>query len=111
VKLQSDLASIKDAMQAYRTSRQIRKVADRLLPSSVRDVDGNADERDCSIFVGTSQTRVASGGLAEAKKLGFLLVSAIPWLPFLDTYRTMCVAPEPDFLRMLEEVRGMRIAA
>jgi hypothetical protein len=29
----------------------------------------------------------------------------ISWLPFLDTYRTMCVAPTPDFLRVLEEVR------
>jgi len=33
------------------------------------------------------------------------------WLPFLDTYRTLCVAPEPDFLRVLEEIRGMRRAA
>jgi hypothetical protein len=33
------------------------------------------------------------------------------WLPFLDTYRTMCLAPQPDFRRVLEEVREMRLAA
>jgi superfamily I DNA/RNA helicase len=35
----------------YRTSHQIRRVADRLLPSSVRDVDGNADERGRTVSV------------------------------------------------------------
>jgi hypothetical protein len=33
------------------------------------------------------------------------------WLPFLDTYRTMCLAPEPAFRRILEEVRDLRFAA
>jgi hypothetical protein len=32
-------------------------------------------------------------------------------LPFLDTYRTMCVAPERQFRRVLEEIREMRFAA
>lgn len=27
------------------------------------------------------------------------------WLPFLNTYRTMLIAPEPDFRRALEEIR------
>jgi hypothetical protein len=27
------------------------------------------------------------------------------WLPFLNTYRTMCLAPPPEFRRVLEEVR------
>jgi hypothetical protein len=27
------------------------------------------------------------------------------WLPFLDTYRTMCLAPQPDFRRVLAGVR------
>src|SRR6202035_2257327 len=31
------------------------------------------------------------------------------WLPFLDTYRTMCLAP--DFRRVLEDVRAMQLAA
>jgi hypothetical protein len=33
------------------------------------------------------------------------------WLPFLDTYRTMCLAPEPAFKRILEDVRDLRFAA
>ena len=35
----------------YRTSHQIRRAADRLLPSTMRDVDGNADERDRTVSV------------------------------------------------------------
>jgi hypothetical protein len=35
----------------------------------------------------------------------------ISWLGVLDTYRTMCVAPGQDFLRVLEEIRRMRLAA
>jgi hypothetical protein len=35
----------------YRTSHQIRRAADRLLPGAVRDVDGNADERGRTISV------------------------------------------------------------
>jgi DnaJ domain len=33
------------------------------------------------------------------------------WLPFLDTYRTMCLAPQPHFRRVLEDVRQMQLAA
>jgi hypothetical protein len=32
-------------------------------------------------------------------------------LPFLDTYRTMCLAPQPDFRRVLEDVLAMQLAA
>jgi hypothetical protein len=32
-------------------------------------------------------------------------------LPFLDTYRTMYLAPQPDFRRVLEDVRAMQLAA
>ena len=35
----------------YRTSHQIRRTADRLLPNTVRDVDGNADDRDRTVSV------------------------------------------------------------
>jgi hypothetical protein len=35
----------------YRTSHQIRRMADHLLPNSVRDVDGNVDERDRTVSV------------------------------------------------------------
>jgi site-specific DNA recombinase len=33
------------------------------------------------------------------------------WLPFLDTYRTMCRAPKPAFRQILEDIRDMRFAA
>src|SRR5262249_19325783 len=33
------------------------------------------------------------------------------WLPFLDTYRTMCLAPQPEFRDVLEHVRSMQLAA
>jgi hypothetical protein len=33
------------------------------------------------------------------------------WLPFLDTYRTMCRAPEPAFRQMLEDIRELQSAA
>jgi len=32
------------------------------------------------------------------------------WLPFLKTYRTMCLAPKPEFRRVLEEIHEMRLA-
>jgi hypothetical protein len=35
----------------YRTSHQIRRMADKLLPTAVRDVDGNADDRDRTVSV------------------------------------------------------------
>jgi hypothetical protein len=33
------------------------------------------------------------------------------WLPFLDTHRTMCLAPQPDFRRVLAGVLAMELAA
>jgi hypothetical protein len=33
------------------------------------------------------------------------------WLPFLDTYRTMCLAPQPEFQRLLEQAGELPIAA
>jgi hypothetical protein len=33
------------------------------------------------------------------------------WLPFLDTYRTMCLAPPPEFMRLLEQAGGLPIVA
>ena len=32
-------------------------------------------------------------------------------LPFLDTYRTMCLAPQPVFRRMLQDLRDLRSCA
>lgn len=33
------------------------------------------------------------------------------WLPFVDAYRTMCLAPKPEFRSVLEEIREVRFAA
>jgi hypothetical protein len=33
------------------------------------------------------------------------------WLPFLNAYRTICIAPEPDFRRVLNDIRDLRFAA
>jgi hypothetical protein len=37
--------------------------------------------------------------------------SAEIWLPFLDTYRTMCGAPSAGFLQALEGISGIWLAA
>jgi hypothetical protein len=34
-----------------------------------------------------------------------------PWLPFLNTYRTMCTAPSPDFLQALEGISALWVVA
>ena len=33
------------------------------------------------------------------------------WLPFVSAYRTMCLAPDPDFRRVLQDARGLMLAA
>jgi hypothetical protein len=32
------------------------------------------------------------------------------WLPFLNTYRTMCITPEPGFRGVLEEIGNLDLA-
>ena len=38
-------------------------------------------------------------------------INEVEWLGFLDTYRTMCLAPDARFTSMLEKVRGMNLNA
>lgn len=33
------------------------------------------------------------------------------WLPFLNAYRTMCGAPEPEFRQLLQDIRTLDLAA
>jgi superfamily I DNA/RNA helicase len=57
----------------YRTSNQIRAQADRLLPSSIADVDGNAEDRrsTVSVFNGPAPTiEVLAGPDEEAEAVG-----------------------------------------
>jgi hypothetical protein len=62
--------------------------------------------RVCAVAVSESS---AVSGISETPKpadcLGF------EWLPFLDTYRTMCRVPGPEFQQLLEQVRDLPIAA
>jgi hypothetical protein len=52
-------------------------------------------------------------GLAVIEVVGRLTISERlnVRLPFLDTYRTMCLTPEPEVRRLLEEARELPIAA
>jgi hypothetical protein len=38
-------------------------------------------------------------------------VISLGYMAFLDTYRTMCLAPQPDFRRVLAGVLAMELAA
>ncbi len=55
---------------------------------------------DAKRLQGADWGRVVGKYAAEAK-------THSKWLPFLDTYRTMCFAPPPEFRRVLEKVRAL----
>ena len=52
-------------------------------------------------------------GLFPAQRRDYLpdYLNILAWLPFLNTYRTMCQRPKPDFQRALEEIRDLHLAA
>ena len=52
---------------------------------------------------------VAIPAIAETKNTRHIREDS--WLPFLDTYRTMCLAQQPDFRRVLAGVLAMELAA
>jgi hypothetical protein len=54
-------------------------------------------------WTGAGQTR--KPGLAAT------LLRLLRWLPFLDTYQTLCMVPPPDFQRLLENIRQLWFAA
>jgi len=45
------------------------------------------------------------------RKLSLYKCLGKSWLPFLNTYRTMCTAPSPDFLQALEGISALRVVA
>ena len=55
--------------------------------------------------------RLRAGSRSDRAEQSDPKQSAGDWLPFLDTYRTMCLAPEPAFRQILEDVRELRFAA
>ena len=44
--------------------------------------------------------------LAQGKTIAI----ACKEVPFLQTYRTMCLAQSPEFRHVLEEIRGLQLA-
>ena len=75
--------------------------APRLLPLD-RDAFALFDELRQETAM--SAARDAAGEMAKTAKTEI-------WLPFLNAYRTMCIAPSPDFLLALEGISALRIAA
>jgi hypothetical protein len=64
----------------YRTSRQIRSVADRLLPGALRDLDGNEEDRSgtISVFEGPEpQIKLLPDAAREIEAVGRFLRSAV----------------------------------
>jgi hypothetical protein len=64
----------------YRTSRQIRSVADRLLPGALRDPDGNEEERagTISVFDGPAPViAVLADAAEEIERVADFLRSAV----------------------------------
>jgi hypothetical protein len=64
---------------------------------------------DGPLWATNSPNALRNGSLRQAR--GRQKNNDIKWLPFLDIYRTMCIAPSPDFLRALEGISALRVAA
>ena len=67
-------------------------------------------------FSGESSARqFRSAGTTRRRKItesgDVDLAKKVIWLPFLDTYRTLCLAPEPGFKRLLEEAANELLVA
>jgi len=58
---------------------------------------------------GLAETAVIAARAAEAETAKSAKTEI--WLPFLDTYRTMCLAPNPEFRQLLEQARDLPTAA
>jgi hypothetical protein len=74
--------------------------------------------QSCGLICRGSHTSRSLAGLQEDKerlatKEGPERVRPLlgDWLPFLNTYRTMCLAPSPEFRLVLQQVRDLRLVA
>ena len=90
----------------YRTSRQIRSVADRLLPGALRDPDGNEEERSgtVSVFDGPPPSIAV---LADTQQEGETVAD------FLRNAVADCIRPDEIgmFVRSPDEIGRARAAA
>jgi len=65
-----------------------------------------------SVRSDTALTPINDGAIRETAGSGHSTrYSRSCWLPFLNAYRTMCLAPVPDFRRILEEIPGLQMSA
>jgi hypothetical protein len=106
-------------LSAARGRRHIRRVQDNPNLRAAKNTSAIARPPISCLQAIVARAAAAFGGVSartefESSK-GFvsntLINDRISWLAFLDTYRTLCVAPEPQFRRVLEEIQGMRHAA
>jgi hypothetical protein len=75
-----------------------------LPPASVQESPHGRDQNTPGIIIEKNAVLSLQGATVNA------LRNAI-WLPFPDPYRTMCLAPQPEFLQVLEELRQLELAA
>jgi site-specific DNA recombinase len=98
-----DLARNAQRLFAKQEPREKRRLLKFLLSNCTWE-DGEAvatfrQPFDMLVETTAASARVGTGEQANSAKNEI-------WLPFLDTYRTMCLAPEPPFQRVLEEIRA-----
>jgi hypothetical protein len=63
------------------------------------------------VKAGTSSVKPIARFDRNRRKSRKIKVRIWRWLPFLDTYRTMCLTPDAAFRRVLHEIRDLRLAA
>jgi site-specific DNA recombinase len=97
-----ELAQNAQRLFAKQEPREKRRLLNFLLSNCVwRDGEVEANFRQpFDLLVDTTAIAAQSATSEE----GDLAKSEI-WLPFLDTYRTMCLAPQESFRSLLEEMR------
>jgi hypothetical protein len=61
-----------------------------------------SDSPDCANSAGSNPLR---GEPVAARK-----INELSWLPIVDTYRTICVAPSPQVRAVLEAIRELGAA-
>jgi len=103
------LRLVRPAIESRRRPKIRYRNAKSTAGSTVPNADTTAWLSECSLL----RNPVFRHGLREIKRTQRIerwVLSRI-WLPFVETYRTMCLAPEPEFRRVLEDVRELHLVA
>jgi hypothetical protein len=102
-----DLARNAQRLFAMQEPREKRRLLNFVLSNCTwEDGDVVATFREPFDLLAQTATNSAQLGTGEESKSAKNEI----WLPFLDTYRTMCRTPEPNFRQILEDVRALRFA-